>query len=149
MKHPVLSCKPFASLTALELYGILQLRSEVFVVEQNCVYQDVDGFDLEAHHLFASDGSQVIAYARALPPGAKYPQASLGRVVSHGSVRGSGLGKQLMRTAISRCEELWPGMGITISAQAYLQKFYQELGFTTESEPYLEDDIPHIKMSRP
>ncbi|MFT4861098.1 MAG: ElaA protein [Pseudohongiellaceae bacterium] len=141
-------CKPFSELTSLELYDILQLRSAVFVVEQNCVYQDVDGFDLDAHHVYAQVAGQVVAYARLIAPGIKYPEASLGRVVSRGSVRGSGLGKQLMTTALRYCDELWPAMGVTISAQAYLEKFYQQLGFTTRTEPYLEDDIPHIKMNR-
>ena len=149
MLHPTFHCKPFTALTTHELYCIMQLRSEVFVVEQNCVYQDVDGFDQTAHHVFTLKGSQVLAYARLLPPGAKYPEASLGRVVSHASVRGTGLGKMLMHTALAHCEALWPNKGITISAQAYLEKFYQDLGFATQSEPYLEDDIPHIKMRRP
>ncbi len=148
MSNPLFSCKPFADLTSLELYGILQLRSEVFVVEQNCVYQDVDGFDLNAHHVLALIESQVVAYARLLPPGAKYPDASMGRVVSHASVRGTGIGKLLMHTALSHCDLLWPEAAITISAQAYLEKFYQSLGFDTQSEPYLEDDIPHIEMRR-
>ncbi len=126
----------------------MRLRSEVFVVEQNCVYQDVDDFDQVAYHLFASDADRIVIYARLLPPGAKYPEASLGRVVSHPSVRGSGLGKQLMELAINQCEIFWPGAGITISAQAYLEDFYQALGFTTLSQPYLEDDIPHLKMAR-
>ncbi len=141
-------CKPFSALTALELYNILQLRSAVFVVEQNCIYQDVDGFDLAAHHVYALVAGQVVAYARLIAPGTKYPEASLGRVVSHGSVRGTGLGKQLMTAALRYCDELWPAAGVTISAQAYLEKFYQELGFDTLSTPYLEDDIPHIKMRR-
>lgn len=148
MNQAIFFCKPFCDLTALELYNILQLRSEVFVVEQNCVYQDVDGFDLNAHHLFALANGQIVAYARLLAPGAKYPEASLGRVVSHANARGTGLGKLLLSNAISHCDVLWPGMGITISAQAYLEKFYQGLGFKTLTGPYLEDNIPHIKMSR-
>ena len=145
---PTFCCKPFTDLNTLELYALLQLRSEVFVVEQNCVYQDVDGFDQDAYHVFALIDDQIVAYTRLLPPGAKYPEASLGRVVSRASARGTGLGKQLMNTAIEHCETLWSGLGITISAQAYLEKFYQDLGFKTQSAPYLEDDIPHIKMTR-
>ena len=118
------------------------------MVEQNCVYQDVDGFDLNAHHVIALMESQVVAYARLLPPGAKYPDASLGRVVSHASVRGTGVGKLLMNAALSHCDSLWPESGITISAQAYLEKFYLGLGFVTQSEAYLEDGIPHIEMRR-
>lgn len=139
-------CKTFKELTTNELYAILQLRSEVFVVEQNCVYQDVDGFDKQASHLLMYSGDDLCAYSRLIPPGLKYESASLGRVVTRGSARGGGHGRALMVATLEHCRSLWPQAGVTISAQAYLEKFYQSLGFVTESEPYLEDDIPHIQM---
>jgi len=146
MTKPTFICKSFDELTTLELYALLQLRSEVFVVEQNCAYQDVDGYDQSAMHLLMYLDDELCAYSRLIPPGIKYKSASLGRVVTQRSARGGGHGKALMESAKAHCERLWPQMGLTISAQAYLEKFYQSLGFKTESEPYMEDDIPHIQM---
>jgi ElaA protein len=146
----VWSCRQFDELDTQDLYGLLQLRAEIFIVEQDCAYQDVDGFDHEALHvmglLSASDESSLVSYARLLPPGAKYEGASIGRVVTKKSARGSGIGKALMLNSLAFCKEHWPGEVITISAQLYLQQFYIELGFETESEPYDEDGIPHIRM---
>lgn len=139
-------CKSFDELTTVELYALLQLRSEVFVVEQDCVYQDVDGYDQTAMHLLMYLGDELCAYSRLIPPGIKYESASLGRVVTRGSARGGGHGKALMESALEHCKQLWPKASLTISAQAYLEKFYQSLDFKTESEPYMEDDIPHIQM---
>lgn len=139
-------CKSFHELDTFELYALLQLRSEVFVVEQNCVYQDVDGYDQAAMHLMVYKDEELCAYSRLLPPGLKYESASLGRVVTRQSARGDGFGRALMTSALEHSQRLWPEAAITISAQHYLEKFYQSLGFTTESEPYLEDDIPHIRM---
>jgi ElaA protein len=139
-------CKPFDELTTAELYTLLQLRSEVFVVEQNCVYQDIDGYDQKAMHLLMYLNDELIAYSRLIPPGIKYESASIGRVVTRDSARGSGHGKALMESAMGHSKEIWPEAGLTISAQAYLEEFYQSLGFITESEPYMEDDIPHIQM---
>lgn len=144
------SCLRFDELNTENLYQILQLRSEVFVVEQDCVYQDMDGFDQEGLHvmgmLSTGDEAQLVCYARLLPPGAKYEGASIGRVVTKKSARGDGVGKALMLNSLAFCEENWPDKAITISAQQYLQKFYTELGFETLSEPYDEDSIPHIRM---
>lgn len=139
-------CKTFAELSTDELYALLQLRSEVFVVEQNCVYQDVDDFDQLAAHLLMYLDDRLIAYSRLIPPGLKYETASLGRVVTRATARGDGHGKALMISALEHCKKRWPQDGITISAQAYLEDFYKSLNFITESEPYLEDNIPHIQM---
>lgn len=144
-------CCEFDELSSYDLYRILQLRAEVFVVEQNCVYQDVDELDLQALHvagyLQAEDSKlSLTCYVRLLPPGVKYETASIGRVATKKSLRGGGLGKALMQQSIAYCHNEWPGTVITISAQQHLQKFYTELGFTAESEPYDEDGIPHIEM---
>ncbi len=141
-------CSSFESLTTSELYEILRLRAEVFVVEQDCPYQDLDNKDQLGFHLLGREGSSLSCYARLLPPGVNYPEASIGRVVTSTSVRGSGLGRLLLRESIRQCQILWPGKDITISAQHHLEKFYQEFAFTTESEPYSEDGIPHIRMHR-
>lgn len=144
------ACKRFEELSNEELYWILQLRAEVFVVEQDCVYQDVDGFDPDAlhvmGHIVSDERSQLVCYTRLLAPGVKYNAASIGRVVTRESARGGGNGKSLMLNSITFCRQNWPNSAITISAQQYLEKFYQELGFETESEPYPEDGIPHIRM---
>jgi ElaA protein len=144
------SCLRFGELSTEDLYRVLQLRAEIFVVEQNCVYQDVDGFDQEGLHvigqLSVSDEAQLICYSRLLPPGAKYEGASMGRVVTKKSARGGGAGKALVLNSLEFCKEYWPDKAITISAQQYLQKFYTDFGFEAESEPYDEDGIPHIRM---
>lgn len=146
MTNPRFHCKSFAELTTEELYALLKLRSEVFVVEQNCVYQDVDDYDQQAMHLLMMLNGELQAYSRLIPPGLKYKTASLGRVVTSPNARGGGYGKALMLETVKHCKALWPTAPVTISAQAYLERFYQELGFQTESEPYLEDGIPHIQM---
>jgi len=146
----VWSCLRFNELSTEDLYRVLQLRAEVFVVEQDCAYQDVDGYDHEALHvmgqLSGADEAQLVSYSRLLPPGTKYEGASIGRVITKKSIRGSGVGKALMLSSLAFCRQHWTGKGITISAQAYLQKFYIELGFETVSKPYDEDRIPHIRM---
>lgn len=146
----VWSCSRFDELSTDDLYRILQLRAEIFVVEQDCVYQDVDGFDQQALHvmgqLAVGGEARLVCYTRLLPPGAKYEDASIGRVVTKKSARGGGAGKALMLNSLAFCKELWPESAITISAQQYLQKFYTELGFETQSEPYDEDGIPHLRM---
>lgn len=138
--------RSFDALTARELYAILALRAEVFVVEQRCAYQDLDGFDAESSHLWAerSDGS-VVACLRLLPAGVKYDEASIGRVVTAPSARRTGLGRELMRRGIVAAGE---GIPIRIGAQAYLERFYGEFGFERVSELYDEDGIPHIEMLR-
>lgn len=140
-------CKTFNELTPHELYAILQLRSEVFVVEQNCVYQDMDNKDLHSYHLCGwSDDDTLFVYTRLLPAGISYDEASIGRVVTSPKTRGTGAGKELMKKSIQQLHELWGVQPIKIGAQAYLQKFYESLGFVQTSELYLEDGIPHMEM---
>ncbi len=144
--------KKFEELSNEELYSLLQLRSQVFVVEQNCAYLDADDKDLLAHHLFATTietkmlKPKLIAYARLLPPGISYPQASIGRVVAAIDERKKGLGKFLMQKSIDQTLLLFGNNAIKISAQLYLKNFYESLGFVTIGKDYLEDDIPHIAM---
>ena len=129
----------------MALYQILKVRSEVFVVEQVCIYQDIDEVDLSAFHIYQSHDEKVIAYARCIPPNNK-PFSQIGRVLVASDARGQGLAKQLMQTAIEFNFKQWPDSSIKISAQTYLIKFYQSLGFELVSEAYLEDGIPHQDM---
>ena len=138
--------KNFEELTNLELYNILALRTEVFIVEQDCPYQECDGNDEIAIHLFGTLNDKIVAYTRILPTGIAYETPSIGRVVTHQSIRGKGLGYELMEKAIECCYQKFGVNPITISAQEHLEKYYGKLGFTKASEMYLEDDIPHIKM---
>ena len=141
-------CKEFPELSNDELYTILRLRAEVFIVEQECIYQDIDNSDQVAVHVMGSQAGELVCYSRLLPPGAKYQTASIGRVVTSHSARRGGHGKDLMARSIAYCDEMWPGKGLTISAQQYLETFYQGMGFVTASAPYLEDGIAHVKMTR-
>ena len=136
----------FNELDVVELYAILQLRNEVFVVEQNCVYQDADNKDALSYHLSGWDGNTLVAYCRILPPGISYPEASIGRVVASPAYRNTGCGRELMKEAIIRTQAQFDCNAIKISAQLYLKKFYEKLGFIQVSETYLEDNIPHIVM---
>ncbi len=138
--------KKFADLTAAELYAVMQLRNEVFVVEQNCVYQDADGVDLQSWHFMGWDGQTLVAYTRIIPPGVTFEQASIGRVVNSPRYRGLGIGRQLMLLIISNTINLFNCTTIKIGAQLYLKKFYESLGFVQCSDTYLEDNIPHIQM---
>ncbi len=140
--------KRFNELSTAELYNLLQLRSEVFVVEQNCVYQDIDGKDQKALHLIGEFNSKIVAYARLFKAGDYFENASIGRVVVGTDYRDKKWGHELMQHAITEIEEYFNTTKITISAQLYLQKFYESHGFVTTSETYLEDDIPHIEMKR-
>jgi ElaA protein len=140
--------KRFDALSSQELYNLLQLRSEVFVVEQNCVYQDIDGKDEKAIHLIGEDNGKIVAYARLFKPNDYFEQASIGRVVVKESYRDKKLGHLLMREAIRVIETHFEETKITISAQLYLKKFYESHGFVQTSEMYLEDDIPHIEMKK-
>ena len=140
--------KRFDDLSLDELYKILQLRTEVFIVEQNCVYNDPDGKDQPAWHLMAIEDGKLVAYTRILPPGVSYSDPAIGRVVTSSSKRRSGLGRELMRRSIEACEKLFGKTSITLSAQVYLQNFYESLGFIVVGEEYLDDGILHIKMSR-
>lgn len=140
------TCKRFDALSVHELYRIYRLRSAVFVVEQACAYQDVDEKDIPALHLCAWMGDELAAYARLLPAGVSYASCSIGRVVTAPEFRGKKLGDALMRKAIVLCGEHFDTDTITISAQCYLQRFYENLGFIGQGESYLEDAIPHLKM---
>ena len=138
--------KRFNELSTQELYSVLQLRSEVFVVEQNCVYQDIDGKDAKAIHLLGSFNGEIVAYVRIFKPGDYFEQASIGRVVVKQNYRKQKWGYDLMNEAILATQTVFNETKITISAQLYLKKFYENLGFIQTSEMYLEDDIPHIEM---
>jgi ElaA protein len=140
--------KAFQELSLEELYQIMVLRQAVFVVEQDCPYLDADGNDQVSFHLLGYDeAEELVAYARLLPKGVSYDDAvAIGRVVNSSKVRGKGIGKELMEISITETKRLFKNEKITLSAQCYLQKFYEELGFQTVGESYLEDDIPHIKM---
>jgi ElaA protein len=139
----------FGDLTPLEVHDLLQARSAVFVVEQNCVFLDVDGVDPECWHLLGRNGrGPLLAYCRLVPPGLKYAEPSIGRVITTRAGRGTGAGRELMREAVARAEALWPGTAIRIGAQRYLDRFYGDYGFVQVSEPYDEDGIMHIEMLR-
>ena len=138
----------FSELSVHELYNALQLRSAVFVLEQQCLYADMDHSDVHARHLLGSVDGIVLAYARLFAPGQKYEQASIGRVVTAEAYRRTGVGRQLMREAIAAVERNWGPVSIRIGAQSYLQKFYESFGFVRDGERYLEDNIPHLPMLR-
>lgn len=140
------SCLEFGSLSVQLLYAVLQLRSAVFVLEQNCPYQDMDDRDEAALHVMGHLDEKLVCYARVLPPGLKYDGASIGRVITAQSLRGGGYGKALMSIAIEYSQQHFPAASITLSAQHQLESFYVNLGFITVSEPYMEDGIPHIEM---
>jgi len=138
---------PFTDLSTTELYELLALRQLVFVVEQTCAYLDCDGKDYRATHLLGRDESgQLVAYARLLPPGVSFAEASIGRVVTHPSVRRTGAGRALMHEAIARTRATFGAGPIRIGAQRYLERFYGELGFEIASAPYDDDGIPHVEM---
>ncbi len=143
--------KSFEQLTTTELYQILKLRCDVFVVEQNCPYNDLDDKDChpEAIHLFCMSEREIAGYLRILPPNCSYPNMpSFGRVVTAKSFRGMGIGQALVSKANQILDQSWPKLKSHISAQSYLEQFYQQHGFRTVGEPYLEDDILHIGMER-
>jgi len=138
--------KSFDELTNLEVYKLLKARSEVFVVEQNCVYLDTDGKDIASYHLCGWIGDELAAYVRILPAGLAFEEVSIGRVLTHPSFRSKGMGKLLMKEAIAQTEAIYGKVPVRIGAQLYLEKFYTALGFRQVSDQYLEDDIPHIEM---
>ncbi|MFN0014612.1 MAG: GNAT family N-acetyltransferase [Saprospiraceae bacterium] len=142
------SCLPFDHLSPHELYEIMALRQEVFVVEQNCPYLDADGKDQFSWHLMArNESGKLLAYTRLLPKGVSYPDyVSIGRVVSSPAARGTGAGREIMRRSIQMCRHLFGPEPLKIGAQSYLLVFYQSLGFESTGENYLEDGIPHTKM---
>ncbi|MCK6263107.1 GNAT family N-acetyltransferase [Vibrio sp. ZSDE26] len=139
---------PFDKLTAHQLYQLLKLRVDVFVVEQNCPYPELDDKDHqpEVHHLLGYDGESLVACARLLPAGISYEDVSIGRIATSDKVRRQGVGNTLVETALKECHSLWPNQSITIGAQEHLANFYNTHGFVKISEMYLEDDIPHIDM---
>ena len=138
--------KSFAALTPAELYAILRLRNEVFVVEQNCVFQDADNKDIYCHHLMLFENKQLVAYARLVPPGISYREMSVGRVVTARDARNKGAGKKLMSLAVEYCRKIFGDGPIRIGAQYYLEKFYTDIGFTRTGDIYDEDGIEHIEM---
>jgi ElaA protein len=139
-------CKPFQSLTLNELYDCLRLRSDIFVVEQKCIFLDADNIDQKCEHLMLLNNKEIVAYARIVPPGVSYKEASIGRVVSSKQCRGKGYGKLLMDLAINNCRRLHPSHDIKIGAQLYLKSFYESFGFVPSGEVYDEDGIDHILM---
>ena len=138
----------FDELSLRELYEIARLRQEVFVVEQDCPYIDFDRMDYDCWHLWAADDQgHVHAYTRLVPKGIAYPNdVSIGRVITSQPLRASGFGRKLMLKSMDACEDLWPSESIRISAQTYLLKFYNSLGFISTGKEYLEDGIPHTEM---
>lgn len=138
--------KTFSELTTDELYKILQLRNEVFIVEQECPYQDIDGKDNESYHIFLEKDNEVIAYSRILKKGISYEQASIGRVIVKKDYRGGNIAKDMLLKSISFIENSLHEKEIKIQAQAYLDKFYSSLRFKKISDVYLEDNIPHMDM---
>jgi ElaA protein len=141
-----ISVKKFQELSNTELYGILRLRSEVFIVEQQCVYQDLDEKDQKALHVIGHNGGNVVAYTRIFGPGDYAETASIGRVVVRASERKYGYGKEIMKASIHAVEKHFGVKKIHVSAQLYLERFYHELGFEQIGKGYLEDGIPHIGM---
>lgn len=147
MVNPVTwQCKHFDDLTVHELYSILQLRSEIFVVEQQCIFQDMDGHDRVSHHVIGWKGNVLVAHTRLLPAGVTYEEQSIGRVVVKQSERATGLGKELMEVSAAKSHELYGNKPIKIGAQLYLKNFYESLGYMQCSDVYDDVGIDHIKM---
>ena len=145
-------CSPFEELSNRALYAILKARQVVFVVEQNCPFLDADGVDQQCLHLMGwrsqASGNILAAYARLVPPGIKYDEPSIGRVITVPEFRGQGLGRELMQRAVQAIDALYPDLTIRIGAQEYLVRFYSGFGFVTASPAYIEDGIPHVEMVR-
>jgi len=139
--------KKFQELTPDELYALLRLRAEVFVVEQTCAFQDLDNKDQPSYHLLGYLQDELVAYTRLVPPGISYTAASIGRVVTSPTHRKKGFGKLLMQESIKVCDQLFGKNTIMIGAQCYLIEFYSSLGFVPSGEVYLEDGIEHIEMT--
>ncbi len=138
--------KTFGELQVEELYKLLQLRSDIFVVEQDCIFLDPDDRDQEALHVLGWEGTELVGYARIFGPGDYFEQASIGRVAVKKTFRGRGLGIQVMQASINAVKERFGREEVTLSAQKYLEEFYRDLGFKREGEDYLEDGIPHLRM---
>lgn len=146
---PVWRLMAFEDLRVSELYEVLRLRSEVFVVEQQCLFQDIDGADQKAMHLLGVQHGELQAYARCFAAGVKFPEASFGRVLTRSSLRGTGLGHALIDQAIAAIQQVWGPQAIRIGAQIQLAGFYAKHGFADVGKTYLEDNIPHLEMLRP
>jgi ElaA protein len=140
--------KIFDEFTISELYGILKSRIDVFVIEQNCPYPDLDDYDQKAVHIWAEEEGEILAYCRIFDKGIKYDEASIGRVLTTQKGRGKGLGKLLIKYAVETIENRYHSSAVRISAQNYLLNFYSEFGFEDTGKKYLEDDIPHTEMIR-
>ena len=138
--------KKFSELSVSELYELLKLRTEIFVVEQECIYQDMDGKDNKAIHILGKEEDKILAYTRIFGPGDYYDQPSIGRVVVDKQRRGEEKGKEIMEVSIKYVRDNYQDKDIVLSAQKYLEKFYKDLGFFVEGEEYLEDGIPHQRM---
>ncbi|BCB05189.1 GNAT family N-acetyltransferase [Bacillus sp. KH172YL63] len=138
--------KSFNELSNYELYEMLQVRTQVFVVEQNCPYLEVDGKDLHAHHLYKEENGEVVAYARLLPAGVSYTEPSIGRVLVKEAYRGKGFASELMTRGLAFIHDEWGEQTVKIQAQEYLRAFYESFGFRAVTETYLDDGIPHIDM---
>jgi ElaA protein len=136
-------------LSARAFHAAIALREAVFVVEQQCVFQDADAYDLQCWHLLAWSGDDLAAYLRVVDPGGKFAEPSVGRVVNAAAFRGQGVGRALMAEAVARCQATWPGEANRIGAQQYLLDFYASFGFVPVGDAYLEDGIPHVEMLRP
>ena len=142
------SAKEFSDLTLDELYDLLKLRQEVFIVEQDCPYLDSDGLDQDSLHILGYLNESIVAYARILPKGIQYENyAAIGRVVSSQTIRKQKVGSQLFDFALKKCIDIFPNDPIKLSSQVYIKQFYASFGFVEKGEPYLEDDIPHIAMT--
>lgn len=138
--------KAFGALTVYELYALLQLRAEVFVLEQVCLFQDLDGSDAQALHVLGHVGEELVAYARCFGPGVKFAEASIGRVVTRGTFRAGGLGHVLIKRSVAATCDRWGRQPIRIGAQARLKRFYEGHGFEDVGVPYIEDGIDHLEM---
>lgn len=145
---PTTSLKPFQSLTVGELYALLSLRSEVFVVEQQSIYCDLDGYDQAALHMLTQDGQGLAAYLRVLPPESKHAEPSFGRLVVAPRARGAGMATQMIQDALCEIASRWPHHPIRIDAQLYLKDYYARFGFAPDGADYVLDGIPHIQMIR-
>lgn len=142
-------CKSFNEITNDELYKIIQLRIEVFSLEQNVVYQDCDNKDLQCYHITGFDNEKLMAYSRIIPPGIAYENAaSIGRVVTAQWARGQSIGRKLFKTSLEQVYKLFGNIPVAISAQVYLVKFYESFSFAREGDIYIEDSIPHVHMTK-
>ncbi|CAD7806156.1 Acetyltransferase [Chryseobacterium aquaeductus] len=148
MSNIIWKIKSFEEITTSELYEIIKARVDVFVVEQNCPYPDLDGYDQKAIHLWAEKNNTVLAYCRVFNKGIKYPETSIGRVLTTEQARGKNLGKQLIQYAVETIENRFHTSEVRISAQDYLLRFYSGFGFEDTGKKYLEDNIPHTEMLR-